>query len=79
MPHSKRINSLIAKRDALMTKIAKAHAQEAREARKLQTRQKVLIGAAVLSAILKNRFTQDQLMKLLRENLSERDYQVFRI
>lgn len=74
-----RVTALLAKRDALMAKIAKIHSQEVREARRLQTRQKILIGCAFLLAVERNQFRHEQLMTILRDNLTERDLRIFKL
>jgi len=76
---SNRVAGLLAKKTALMNRIAVAQAQEAREAKRLQAREKALIGKAVLNAIQKKQFSHDQLTRLLRENLTERELQVFKL
>ena len=74
-----RIITLKQKKEALLARLALAEAQQAREERALETRRKILIGAAVLAGVRRGTFQQDQLMKLLSENLSEKDKKAFRI
>jgi hypothetical protein len=75
----KRILALKQKKDAVMARLALAEAQQAKQERKLETRKRILIGAAIITAIQRGKFQQDQLMQLLAENLSERDQRAFRI
>ncbi len=77
--NSKRVTSLLAKKAALMNRIAVAQAQEAREAKRLLARQRTLIGTAVLNAIQRKHFSQDQLTRLLHENLSDRELNAFKL
>lgn len=76
---SNRVAGLLAKKAAIMNRIAMAQAQEARDAKRLQARQRALIGTAVLNAIQRKHFSQDQLTRLLHENLSERELQAFKV
>lgn len=74
-----RVQRLKEKKDAIMARLATAEAQQAREERKLAVHRKILIGAAILTAIRRGQFDQDQLMKLLSENLTDKDKKAFRV
>jgi hypothetical protein len=76
---SNRIAGLLAKKAALMNRLAMAQAQEARDTKRLKARQQALVGKAVLIAIQRKHFSQDQLTRLLQENLSERELQAFKV
>jgi alkylhydroperoxidase family enzyme len=76
---SNRIAGLLAKKAALMNRLAMAQAQEARDTKRLKARQQALVGKAVLIAIQRKHFSQDQFTRLLQENLSERELQAFKV
>ncbi len=79
MDYSQRILALKAKKGAVMAKLAKAEGQQAREERRLLTRQKVLIGVAVLRALEHGRISQEAFHQLLGKNLTQKDLEVFKL
>jgi len=78
MDQSKRISDLKAKKAALTVRLARAEAQQAKNERRHLTRQKILIGAAVLRALAVGRMTQESFYRLLAENLAAKDIALFK-
>ena len=79
MDYSERISRLKGKKDALLAKLAMAESQQAKEERKVATRQKIVIGAAVQRALAAGRMSQDGFRRLLTDNLTAKDLELFKL
>jgi hypothetical protein len=79
MDQTKRILDLKARRAALSERLARVEAKQAREERKRLTRQKILIGVAVLRALGTGKMAQESFHRLISENLSSKDLAHFRL
>ncbi len=74
-----RLDQLIQKRNQINAKIQKFKSEENTKNRKIDTRKKILIGAAILSQVKKGKFNQNMLNEILDQELSERDRDLFRL
>lgn len=68
MSDNQNIKKLLAQRDAINARIQQAQARERDEARKLETRRKIIVGGCILSALSEN----PELEKLVKAELSVR-------
>jgi hypothetical protein len=71
------INRLKTKKAAIMAKLSLAEAEQAKEDRRRLTREKIVLGAAVKTAVNMGRMDQESLRRLLTENLSPKDLAIF--
>ncbi len=78
MIKSRSISDLKARKAALSARLARAIAQQAKEERKVLTRKKILIGAAVQRSLAAGRMSQQAFSQLLTENLSAKDIEIFK-
>lgn len=78
MNYLTQISRLRSRKDALLAKLARAESQQAKEERKVLTRQKIVIGAAVQRALAAGRMSQDGFKRLLTENLTAKDLELFK-
>lgn len=75
-----RLERLRQQQEAIATQIRQELAREAQHQRKLDTRRKVLVGAAVLNQVSQGKLTQEWLMQLLDEELTrECDRKIFEL
>lgn len=79
MDMTKRIIELKGKKAAILDRLARAEAAQAKVERKRATRQKILIGVAVQRALGTGRMSQESFLRLLGENLSPKDLTLFRL
>ena len=75
--HFKQIQTLKRKQDAILTKLRNAQARQAKADRRRAVRIKILIGVATLRALDRGLIARESLVKLLTENLAEKDRRLF--
>ena len=74
----KKVTDLKMKLEAIQARLRRAEAQQAQIERRHATRQKVLAGICLLKEVDEGRLSSDEFFKILKRNLSERDFKAFR-
>lgn len=74
---NERLEKLLAQKARLESELARAQKSQKAEARKLDSRRKIIVGAALQKAVTEGRIKEDFLRGLLATYASERDQKVF--